>query len=131
MMSDSFEISTVLMASAKQVYEAWLSGDKHGAMTGGAAQIDPTVGGKFSAWDGYITGATLELEPYRRIVQSWRTVEFPADAPDSRLEITLEEKADETRLTLRHSQIPAGQGSSYESGWADNYFDLMKDYFSE
>ena len=100
-------------------------------MTGGASQIDPVVGGKFSAWDGYITGTTLELEPYRRIVQSWRTVEFPADAPDSRLEILLEENAGETRLTLKHSHVPAGQGAAYESGWMSNYFDPMKDYFSD
>ena len=130
-MSDSFEISTVLTASAKQVYEAWLSSDEHGAMTGGAARIDSVVGGQFSAWDGYITGATLELEPYRRIVQSWRTIEFPADAPDSRLEIVLEESGDGTRLTLKHSNIPEGQGSSYESGWVSNYFDPMKDYFAD
>ncbi len=130
-MTDSFEISTVLPASAQRVYKAWLNSDEHGAMTGGTAQIDPVVGGKFSAWDGYITGTTLELEPNRRIVQSWRTAEFPADAADSRLEITLEEDADGTRLTLRHSDIPAGQGSSYESGWVDNYFDPMKDYFSD
>jgi activator of HSP90 ATPase len=130
-MPDSFEVSTVLTASAKQVYEAWLSSHEHGAMTGGAAQIDPSVGGKFSAWDGYLTGTTLELEPYRRIVQSWRTIEFPAGAPDSRLEILLEEIAGGTRLTLKHSEVPAGQGSAYESGWVDNYFDPMKDYFSD
>ena len=130
-MSDSFEISTVLTASAQRVYEAWLSSDEHSAMTSGAAQIDPTIGGKFSAWDGYISGTTLELEPYRRIAQSWRTVEFPAEAPDSRLEILLEETADGTRLILKHSEIPAGQGSAYESGWVDNYFDPMKDYFSD
>ncbi len=129
-MADSFTISTVLAASAQRVYEAWLNSAEHGAMTGGAAQIDPNAGGKFSAWDGYITGKTFELEPYRRIVQSWRTAEFPADAPDSRLEILLEENADGTRLTLKHSNIPAGQGSSYESGWVSNYFDPMKDYFS-
>ena len=130
-MADSFEISTVLTASAQRVYEAWLSSEEHSAMTGGAAQIDPNVGGKFNAWDGYITGTTLELEPYHRIVQSWRTIEFPVDAPDSRLEILLEVIANGTRLTLKHSEIPAGQGSAYESGWVDNYFDPMKDYFSE
>ena len=130
-MADSFEISTMLPASAQQVYEAWLSSDEHSAMTGGAAQIDPTVGGKFNAWDGYITGTTLELEPQRRIVQSWRTAEFPAGALDSRLEILLEEDAEGTRLTLKHSDIPAGQGSAYESGWVSNYFDPMQDYFSD
>ena len=130
-MGDSFEISIVLAASAQRVYEAWLSSAEHGAMTGGAAQIDPSVGGRFNAWDGYITGTTLELVPYHHIVQSWRTVEFPADAPDSRLEILLDEKPDGTHLTMKHSQIPAGQGSSYENGWIDNYFDPMKDYFAE
>ena len=130
-MADFFEISTLLPASAQRVYTAWLSSEEHSAMSGGTAQIDPSVGGKFNTWDGYITGITLELEPYRRIVQSWRTIEFPADAPDSRLEILLEEHADETRLTLKHSNIPAGQGSAYESGWVDNYFDPMKDYFSD
>ena len=130
-MLDSFEISTVLMSSAQRVYEAWLSSNEHGAMTGGGARIDPVVGGKFSAWDGYISGTTLELEPYHLIVQNWRTIEFPADAPDSRLEIWLEESAVGTRLTLKHSNIPTGQGSNYESGWASNYFDPMKDYFTE
>ncbi len=130
-MPDAFEISTVLTASATQVYKAWLSSDEHSAMTGGTARIDPVVGGQFSAWDGYITGTTLELEPYRRIVQSWRTIEFPADAPDSRLEVLLEESAAGTQLTLKHGNIPAGQGSSYESGWVSNYFDPMKDYFSD
>ena len=131
MMADSFEISTMLPASAQQIYEAWLSSDEHSAMTSGTAQIDPTVGGKFSVWDGYITGTTLELEPQRRIVQSWRTAEFPADAPDSRLELLLEENAEGTRLTLKHGDLPDGQGSAYESGWVSNYFDPMKDYFSD
>jgi len=129
-MSDAFEISTVLPAAAPRRYEAWLNSNEHAAMTGGGAEIDPVVGGQFSAWDRYITGMTIELGPYRRIVQAWRTVEFPLDASDSRLEIILAEVAGGTQLTLRHSHIPAGQGASYESDWSDNYFDPMKEYFA-
>ena len=129
-MSDSFEISTVLPVTAPRLYEAWLKSDTHTAMTGGKAEIDPIAGGLFSAWDGYITGTTIELDPDRRIVQSWRTVEFPPEAPDSRLEIVLSEAAGGTQLTLKHSNIPAGQGASYESGWVDNYFEPMKAYFA-
>ena len=129
-MLDAFEISTVLPAAAPRIYEAWLKSDEHTAMTGGKAEIDPVGGGQFSAWDGYITGMTIELETYRRIVQAWRTVEFPSDAPDSHLEIILAEVAEGTQLTLRHSHIPAGQGASYESGWKDNYFNPMKEYFA-
>jgi uncharacterized protein YndB with AHSA1/START domain len=134
-MSESFEISTVLPAPPARVYAAWLSSDEHAAMTGASdgsgAEIDPRVGGAHSAWDGYITGTTLELEPNRRIVQAWRTVEFPADSPDSRLEIVLDAVDGGTRLTLKHSAIPDGQGVSYESGWVENYFEPMREYFSE
>jgi uncharacterized protein YndB with AHSA1/START domain len=134
-LSDAFEISTVLPAPPARVYAAWLSSAEHAAMTGGSAgssaDIDPRVGGAYSAWDGYITGVTLELEPDRRIVQSWRTVEFPADSQDSRLEIVLEPVTGGARLTLKHSDIPAGQGASYETGWVENYFEPMQAYFSE
>jgi uncharacterized protein YndB with AHSA1/START domain len=132
-MSDSFEISTVLPAPPARVYAAWLSGAEHAAMTGGSAggsaDIDPRVGGAYSAWDGYITGTTLELEPDRRIVQAWRTVEFPADSPDSRLEIVLDPVDGGTRITLKHSDIPAGEGMGYETGWVENYFEPMQAYF--
>jgi len=129
-MSEAFEISVVLPASPQRIYEAWLDSDQHAAMTGGVAEIDPRVGGKHIAWDGYITGVNLELERDRRIVQTWRTADFPVDAPDSRLEIILEATPDGTRLTLKHSNLPDGQGANYKSGWADNYFEPMTDYFA-
>jgi uncharacterized protein YndB with AHSA1/START domain len=53
-----------------------------------AAQIAARVGGRFTAGGVYMQGATLELDPPRKIVQSWRTTEFPEEAPDSRLEVT-------------------------------------------
>ena len=128
-MSEKFEISVVLPATPQQVYAAWLNSQAHSDFTGSVAEIEPRVGGKFSAWDGYLWGKTLELEPPRRILQSWRTSEFPEDAPDSRLELLLEAVPEGTRLTLRHSEIPAGQGDEYRQGWDDNYFQPMLIYF--
>ena len=72
----------------------------------------------------------LELDPPRRIVQSWRTTEFPEGSPDSRLEVLLEPDGAGTRLTLVHTEIPDGQGARYEEGWKENYFTPMKAYFS-
>ena len=100
-------------------------------MTGNAAKVDGKVGGKFTAWDGYIFGSTLELEPDQRIVQAWRTSEFPEDAPDSRLEILFEEVAEGTKVTLIHSNMPEDQVDSYRQGWEDFYFRPMKEYFGK
>ena len=131
MATESFEIWDVIPATPDAVYDAWIDGEKHSQMTGGAATGWPESGAEFTAWDGYIRGRNLALEPGERIVQSWRTTQFPESARDSRIEVTLEAVDGGTRLTLRHSDIPEGQGKSYETGWADHYFEPMKAYFSE
>ena len=128
-MKTEFTVSTILPASPEKVFRAWLSSDGHSAMTGSPAKVEPGVEGTFTAWDGYITGKTLELKPYTRIVQAWRTSEFPGESPDSHLEILLEPTNKGSKLTLIHSNIPADQAESYEDGWEDNYFKPMKKYF--
>jgi activator of HSP90 ATPase len=97
-------------------------------MTGSPASVSDVVGEEFDAWDGYIHGKNLELEPHKRIVQSWRTSEFEANEADSRLEITLEPAGEQTRLTLHHSGLPP-HGGQYEEGWKESYFEPMKEYF--
>jgi len=124
-------MSAVIPATASEIYSAWMSSDGHTAMTGSPANVDGKVGGKFTAWDGYIFGSTLELEPDRRIVQAWRTSEFPDEAPDSHLEILFEEVAAGTKVTLTHSDLPEDQVQSYRQGWEDFYFKPMKEYFSK
>jgi uncharacterized protein YndB with AHSA1/START domain len=129
-MSEKLRMSTILPVEPQRVYQAWLDGREHAAFTGSAAEVDARVGGRFTAWDGYIEGSNLELEPGRRIVQSWRTTEFPEASPDSRLEVLLEEVPEGTRLTLSHGEIPDGQAEGYRQGWEDYYFSPMREYFA-
>ena len=131
MAKDAFELVTTLPAPPDRVYEAWLDPDEHAAFTGGVAAIEATAGGAFTAWDGYIRGTTLELDPARRIVQSWRTTDFTDDDGDSRVTVTLEPDGGGTRLTLAHTDIPEGQGERYAQGWRDYYFESMADYFGD
>lgn len=128
-MKNSFTVSAVIPASPERVYKAWLSGKEHGAMTGGVAKVTARVGGSYSAWDGYIMGKTVELTPNERIVQTWRTTDFPEDAEDSRIEVTLENRKSGTLVTLIHTDIPPGQAAEYKRGWVDFYFKPMKEYF--
>jgi activator of HSP90 ATPase len=130
-MKNRFTVSAVIPAKASDIYNAWLSSEGHAAMTGNPAKVDGKVGAEFTAWDGYIFGSTLELEPDQRILQTWRTSEFPTDAPDSRLEILFEEVAGETKVSLIHSDMPEDQVDSYRQGWDDFYFKPMKEYFSK
>lgn len=128
---ESFTLTTILPASAEEIYNAWLSSAGHSQMTGSRAEVQGGSGGTFTAWDGYIWGRTLELEANRVIVQAWRTSEFPEGSPDSRVEILLEEDLNGTKITLTHTNIPDGQGENYKQGWDDFYFTPMRAYFSK
>jgi activator of HSP90 ATPase len=130
-MPEILELSILLPALPQRIYTAWLNSKDHGAFTGSTAEIDSRVGGLFSAWDGYIQGVTLALEPFHRIIQSWRTSDFPPDSPDSRLEVQFEQVEGGTRLTLIHTHIPDGQAADYKQGWEDYYFSTMREFFSE
>jgi activator of HSP90 ATPase len=130
MKTDSIRASAVVHAEPAAVYAAWMSSRGHGAMTGSGAKITARVGAAYSAWDGYISGKTLELEKDTRILQSWRTTDFGADDADSTLEVLLEKAKGGTKVTLVHTNIPAGHGAEYRKGWLDFYFKPMKEYFA-
>jgi len=130
-MTNRFKLAAVIPARPADVYKAWLTTKGHTAMTGSAAKVDGKIGGKFTAWDGYIFGSTLELIPDQFIVQAWRTTEFPDEAPDSLVEISLKETKGGTKVTLTHTQIPTGQKDSYRQGWEDFYFKPMKEHFGK
>jgi uncharacterized protein YndB with AHSA1/START domain len=130
MPTDSILLSRILPATPAQVFAAWLDAAEHTAMTGSPATIESAeVGGRFTAWDGYIDGSFVALEPGRRIVQSWRSDDFPADALDSLLEVSLEPAPGGTRVTLRHGDLPEGQGPALLEGWEEFYLEPMSRYF--
>ena len=130
-MVESFEVSFLFPGkSAEDIYTAWLDSQSHSAMTGSPAEVEPGVGGKFTAWDRYIQGQTLSAEPFRRILQTWRTTDFPEESPDSRLEILIEQVEGGAQVTLLHSEIPEGQGEDYRQGWEEYYFEPMGRFFS-
>jgi activator of HSP90 ATPase len=128
---ESLRLVAVVTATADRVYAAWLDSGEHSRMTGGKATVDGVIGGEHSAWDGYIEGKTLELEPGRRIVQTWRTSDFPLGHADSRLEVHLLDVEGGCEITIIHTEIPEGQGPRYESGWRDHYLGPMAKYFGK
>jgi activator of HSP90 ATPase len=127
-MAHEFTVNATIPATPREVYDAWLNSKCHTEMTGSAARGSAKLGGKFTAWDGYITARNVKLVVGRRIVQAWRTNEFSKADPDSQIDVKLEKAPGGTKLTLRHSGVPDGH-SGYRSGWRTHYFEPMKAYF--
>ena len=130
-MKETIKVTATFPVSSKKLYEAWLSSKEHSHFIEGNAEIDPKLGGQFIIWDGYIKGNTNTLQPYKRIVQSWRTTDFSTNDEDSILEISFEKVNNGTKITLLHSNIPEGQGEDYKKGWKEYYFKPMKKYFAK
>jgi uncharacterized protein YndB with AHSA1/START domain len=128
---DSLRATTLIsQVTPAEVYRAWVGAESHGAMTGGAATAQDVVGGDYTTWDGYIQGKTLALDPDARVLQTWRTDEFPDGAPDSQLEVLFVAESGGTRVTLNHTHLPVDQVDAYAGGWEDHYFTPMKAYFA-
>ena len=125
-----FILKTIFHANAKEIYESWLSSEGHTRMTGGSANISDEIGDKFTAWDGYIEGINIDLEPNKRIFQTWRTSQFDENEEDSQIEVLLDEVNGKTEFTLIHTNLPES-GEHYKQGWEDHYFEPMREYFSE
>jgi activator of HSP90 ATPase len=130
-MKDSLELSVNLDVSAEKLYNDWLDSNAHSQFTGSPALIDPSLNGKFTTWEGYISGSNKTLEPFHRIMQAWRTTEFSENDEDSILEILFDSPGNKTRMILKHSNIPEGQGEDYKQGWKEFYFKPMKKYYNQ
>lgn len=124
----SFTTEAVFHAPSFVLYHAWLNSATHSKMTGGEAECSDQVGGSFTAWDGYIFGKNIALEPGIKIVQSWRTTEFADDDADSQITVTFRDHGDHCHLVLEHKNIPEDQ-PDYQKGWTEHYFEPMKEHF--
>jgi activator of HSP90 ATPase len=127
----TIEQTVFFEATPEDVYDALLDAKKHGEFTGSPATTSARKGATFTAWEGYITGKNLELVKGKKIVQDWRTTEFPDEYPFSRLELTLAPKRGGTELKMVHSKVPADQVDEYTQGWKSSYWDPLKKYFAQ
>lgn len=59
-------------ASPGEVYRLLVDSKSHAAFSGKPARIDARPGGRFSSYDGAISGIVVDLESGRRVVQAWR-----------------------------------------------------------
>jgi activator of HSP90 ATPase len=117
--------------SPKQVYEVYVNPRKHSEFTESKATGKPVVGGKFTAWDKYISGKFVELEEGKRVVQEWTSTDFPEGYPPSKLELTFREVPKGTEITMVHSNVPKEIADDAADGWTEFYWAPIKKYFKK
>jgi activator of HSP90 ATPase len=118
--------SVTFKADPKAIYEALMDSRKHSQFTGDKASISREVGGKFTAYDSYIEGINLHMEPNKKIVQSWRGSDWP-EGHYSRVTFLLQEAENGTRLTFTQTGVPDQYYEDISQGWHDYYWKPLKE----
>lgn len=123
----TIEQTVTIKASPHEVYEALMDSEKHSQFTEAPANISREVGGPFTAYDGALSGTTLELIPDSKIVQSWRGSD-DGWTPGHYSEVTfaLEEVHGKTRLTFVQTGVPEQSYDDISQGWQTYYWPKLK-----
>lgn len=116
--------------TAKDLYDLYMNPAQHSEVTGSPAKISSREGGKYSAYDGYITGKNLQLIKDRLIVQTWRAEEWSQDDVDSTFIINLVPKGKDVILHAVHANVPDNHAESLKKGWHDHYWVAWKKYLA-
>ncbi len=122
--------TVIIPASPKEVYDAYVDPKLHSEFTQAKATGKPAIGGKFTAWDGYIQGRFKELEDGKRVVQEWITVDWEEGYGASKLELCFKAVSGGTEITMVHSDVPKAQEEELAEGWVESYWDPLKEYFT-
>lgn len=119
------------LSTPEAVYRALLLSKEHTEFTGSEAKCSARVGGKFTAWDKYISGKNIRLVKDKLIVQEWKTSEWPEGYEPSILKISLKREGEGTKLTMIQTRVPASQVDRYDKGWYESYWEPLKQYFRD
>lgn len=126
MKTKNLKQSVRFKAKPSEVYNALMDSKKHAKFSGSAAKISTKVGGKFTAYDGYIDGVNLELEEDKKIVQSWHAASWP-EGHYSKVTYNLKPFEGGTKLLFFHTGIPESAYESIKSGWIEHYWNPIKE----
>lgn len=86
----TIQLTKQFQCRARDFYDAMTKIEMVMAFTNGPVQLEAVKGGKFVLFGGNITGHFLELDPGKKITQTWRYVQWP-ESHFSTVTITISE----------------------------------------
>jgi uncharacterized protein YndB with AHSA1/START domain len=124
-MPQTIRQTVTFKAGPRAVYEALMDSRRHAAFTGMPARIDRRPGGRFTAYGSYLEGVTIELVPNKKIVQFWRSRNWPP-YHYSTVTFALSPVRGGTRLRFTQEGVPNSDYRAKQSGWVSSYWGKMK-----
>lgn len=118
----------ILSATPEDVYNALTNPATIQLWSGEPAEMNEIAGSEFSLWEGSIEGKNLEFVKGKKIVQQWY---FGEQEEPSIVTILLHVHKAGTSAELRHTNIPDDDYDNIISGWDENYFGSLINFYEE
>lgn len=118
--------------TAEEMFQTFTDPQRIGAFTRGAPRLfeGAKPGGKFSIFDGNVTGEFVTLESPRKIVQKWRLAQWPEGHMSSQEIVFDQNDVDKvTNARVTWSGVPVGQEEVVKRNWDGYYIRSIKQTF--
>jgi activator of HSP90 ATPase len=115
----------MMPGTSHQVFEMLMDSKQHAAFTGEEASISRNIGGSFTTFGGWAQGKNVELVADKKIVQTWRADDWPADH-FSTITIKLIQAPKGTKVLFAQIDVPANKAEDIAQGWREYYWVPMK-----
>lgn len=112
-------------ATPHEVYEMLMDSKRHSEFSEAKARISRNVGGRFTAYDGWIEGTNTKLAKDKMIIQRWRGADWPP-GHFSVATFKLVKKGNGTELKFSQSGVPIDKFKDISEGWKEFYWRRMK-----
>ncbi|KAH7013438.1 activator of Hsp90 ATPase [Ilyonectria destructans] len=118
--------------TADELYQTFVDPGRLAAFTRSPLKVfeGAKKGGKFELFGGNVTGEYLELEPGKKVVQSWRLGQWPA-GHYSKLQIEFDQNDVDhvTVMRVTWDGVPVGQEDITKRNWLEYYIKSIKQTF--
>lgn len=116
----------IIPALPDEVYKALTNPATIQLWSGEVATMNTTPGSEFSLWEDSIIGKNIEFEENKKIVQEWF---FGDQEEPSIVTIKLHNHKQGTSVELNHTNIPEGDYDDIVTGWRENYFGSLEEFY--
>ena len=128
MMTKEIRHKVIIHATPPAVYGALMNEKKHALFTGAPAKIGAKVGSAFRCYNSYINGVTLDLAPGKRIVQAWRSRDWPKGHYSIVVFKLSKQSGGRTQLDFTQTGVPASDYNDKNKGWRTHYWERLKKF---
>jgi uncharacterized protein YndB with AHSA1/START domain len=94
-------------------------------------KVSTETNGVFEWFDGWVKGEVLEVKPPSLLIFTWKPAEWDKMTPFSQVKIEISRHQAGSLVVVNHSGFPnETELEKHESGWMDNIFEPLNEYFT-